>query len=57
VTSADVFLVSQIISGAMPAPKNLCCVDVDGSGMVSGADAYLITRIANGLDASPGVCQ
>ncbi|MFH0862085.1 MAG: PEGA domain-containing protein [Candidatus Altiarchaeota archaeon] len=56
VTSHDANLTAKVTVGLIPAPSNLCCIDLSGDGYVSGLDAVLISRIAEGIDPRRGPC-
>ena len=57
VTEEDAVLVANVTVGLIDMPDDICCIDVTQNGTISGLDSSRISRIANGLESSPGVCE
>jgi hypothetical protein len=56
VSTTDWVAAGNIVSGIMPKPENICCVDATMDGQITSADYDKIGRIAAALEASPGYC-
>jgi len=57
VTLRDANLTADVSLGKIPAPSNLCCIDVNKDSSVDVLDVMKITNIAMGKEQSPGVCK
>ncbi len=57
ITLLDANLTSQIYVNLISSPENICCADVDKNGEIDIVDFLKISRIAQGLEESPGVCE
>lgn len=56
ITVIDVLRISSIALGSEPAPSNKCCVDINGDGQITNADANLTTHAVFG-EVDFGTCS
>jgi len=56
INTYDISLFQKITEGDLPVPENICCVDLDNDGQVTGADYELLSKI-NFRGTKTGYCQ
>jgi hypothetical protein len=56
ITPCDVDLVSGVLAFTVFKPDNICCIDMNKDGKVSGSDMLYLQDIVAGKETSPGVC-